>query len=257
MEHSLITRSSKETKKPVSDLQVILENAGREVNASERSLIDRLLNDFEPPRHVDLIHIFGRAKGDEVGPMSRAGELYRQGYTNTILIPGHKGETWAGSLSDSLNVYFQGSDEESAGTGRRLWKKMLIEKYGIRAPDIHYSNPPFNTKLDAEALLRFARSHDLKNLAIVTQPHQIERAFLSMVATMRDRKTWFNVYTIVPKTTDWDEVVPGSQGQNPKPRYQDVAPEMKRVLNYAPKDIATYIEGLVYLRQRDRGEFKR
>lgn len=231
------------------DIEIIRENWYQEITTTELEMVKTVLNDL-PPVPVDVVHIFGRAHGDQDKPLALGAELYHRGIAKNIIIPGSDGQKYS---KDAPQRYEKGEGKYETMMGKEGWIKILGIKHDVNIDNIYCTEPPFNTKDDADTLLKACKKYGWKTAAVVTQPHQLPRAILSVVASMRTQNYWLPVYSISTENINWNEVVPGSQGMEIKPRYLDVKPESERIAKYAPRDVALPEEYLDYIRKRNAG----
>lgn len=195
-----------------------------------------LLSDW-PPVPVDVLFLYGRARGDEEGLLELVASLQKQELAKHVIINGSAGERHKRSIPGE------------AWPGKDDWTKQL-QILGVAS--IHYSVPGFNTLEESAGFLRAAKENNWKTAAIVAQPHQLLRAMLSLIKLMADQNFWIRIYAISPKTCNWWKEVLGSQGTMLLPRYQHIQQELLRIDEYvANESIAKPEELLAYYKQRE------
>ena len=109
-----------------------------------------------------------------------------------------------------------------------------------------------NTLTEAQMIVRYARAHRWRTLAISAAPfHQI-RAFVSTVSVALQEYKKLLVYSVVGCSLDWQENVHHSQGVLRGLRKELVKTEHDRLLRYHAKgDLLSCHEILTYLNARD------
>ena len=252
------------------------------------SACELVLADEIPPEGVDVLFFHGRAPGDEGNLFPFMKELYDQGLVKQILIPGTDGQSYVPNTSPE-DQYEKGEGKYTANPGKAEWAKMLDEvgfdlqgaggeltgKVTIYDGDVKNTYPfqgeigeltgvvattspgVRTTKEENEAVLKYALEHGIKSIALLAHPHQLPRAMLGMVATLNAHNiTDIKVYAVHSDSTDWDKIVPGSQGKNLKQRRLHAIDETIRIPTYqnnSKKDDASFEELQKYYELRDRG----
>ncbi len=210
-----------------------------------------LLSDA-PSNPVDAVFFFGRSFFDaEKGGIFRvAATLVQQGNARQLFLADSEGERM-GETTPRI-----------ANPGKSLWTDRLhrlgvTQNQILYAPHLTPREHGFNTKTEAEAFLHTAADSGYKTAAILTQPHQLVRAMLSVVKTMEQQEIDMDIWCITPQSTDWTKQVMGSQGMERKPRIEHVQDEIQRIFRYQQTgDIATFDELFTYLTRRDKQEQK-
>lgn len=190
------------------------------------------------PRHpVDALFFHARSFGDDDNLFELAAKYYQQKKVKYIILNGSDGEG-----------YVPG---KKAWLGRADYRRRLCEQR-ISPKDILGSKPALNTKAENEAFFECAARRGLHSAVLLTQPHQILRAFMGMVKTLNTHYSSLKVYALTPTSTNWQKEVYGSQGAMNIPRHQHIAQEFERLDLYQKKgDLASVSEVMDYLKQRE------
>ena len=189
----------------------------------------------EPHCSVDTIFFHARAWDDDDDLFSIAAHIYHS-YTHksdSVTINGGKGGP-PGNTAEGENW-----------PGYDAYLKQLEE---LHVDSVYATAPALNTKAENEAFLALAIVHQWKSAIILSQPHQILRSFLGMIASMRDHNYWMRIYAVAPKHTNWFKLVYGSPCAGLKPRFRHIEEELRRIPIYqANGDLASYDELFTYL----------
>lgn len=192
----------------------------------------------EAQRPVDVVHLHGRSffDAEKKGFFGLAAQLIKEKKANYLLLADSEGEKVGG---DTPRVAYP---------GKSLWTERL-EKLGVSKEHMIYSPHPipgehgFHTLTESQAFLQTMEDNNWHSAIVLTQPHQILRAFLGGVRTINDRKLDVELYSKVPSLTDWERRVKGSQGAEMKERSSHIGDEVDRVYAYQAKGyIATFPE---------------
>ncbi|MDP3769582.1 MAG: hypothetical protein U1A25_01390 [Candidatus Sungbacteria bacterium] len=195
-----------------------------------------VLSSDEAPEETDTIFFHARAWGDDDGLFDLAKQLYHTNRAKTVSInggcggpPGNTvmGENWPG------------------------WEHYQSELKKLGIGVICATNTALNTKEENEAFLKFAIYKRWRSAIILGQPHQLLRAFLGIIASMRDHLYWMRIYAAAPKATDWTKELHGAYNVPPAPRFNHILQELERVALYQAKgDLASFNELFTYLGMR-------
>lgn len=205
-----------------------------------------LLRD-SPPGPVDAVFFFGRSYFDagKQDIFTVAADFIKQNKAKYLLLVDSEGERAGETIPHVANP------------GKSLWTDRLV-RLGVDKDRILYSphlvpgERGFNTKTEAEAFLQTSAENGFKTAAVLTQPHQIVRAMLSVVKTIHQKGLPMDVWCMVPQSIDWNKRVKGSQGMARKPRVEHIGYEIERIFRYqAAGDIASFDELFAYLTRRD------
>ncbi len=194
----------------------------------------------EPTQPVDALFFHGRSFGDTTNLFELAADFYRRGRTRFIALFNNEGERPGTTLPHQTNE------------GITWFRKQLVNN-GVNQQQIISSRQGgYNTKMENNEFLDLSRDEGWTSAVIMTQPHQLLRAMLGMVRTIRDRNYWMNIWTLAPHLTPWYESVSGSQGFQSKPRIDHIADELIRIPQYQrQEDLASFEELFDYLKRRD------
>lgn len=119
----------------------------------------------------------------------------------------------------------------------------LLLEAGVPQEAIYAQEVAYNTRDEAVHTVALARERRWRSLIFITSPHHQYRAFLTFLKAMRDAKLELILTVAVVPV---DDVAKG--------RYMDLVPqEYERIEKYAAQgDVASYEEGLDYLRWREK-----
>lgn len=194
-----------------------------------------LSSDWPTTEGVDGLFFHARSFGDDDGLFKIAADFHARGAR--VVINGSCGERQVGTKPGE------------AWPGKAAYLERLR---AVGVADTLSSEPAFNTKQENEMFLKLAVEKKWRSAAILTQPHQMLRAFLGMVKSMATCNYWVRVYAVAPKFTDWCKEVHGSQGAKAMLRFDHIEEEFKRIPLYQQKgDLATFEELFEYLKRRE------
>lgn len=186
-----------------------------------------------PRGRVDAIFFHTRARDDDDDLFEIAADFYHYGQVKSIIFTGSDG---------------QGMDNIPKGgwPGQDAYLKRF-KKLGVPRRVILLSRIARNTREENHEFLKIAKERRFKKIAILTQAHQLLRATAGLIAEIRQEHYPLQIYCIAPKNTDWQKIVRGSQGKNPKKRLDHAEDEYHRVVKYTRKgDIAKPREFFAY-----------
>ncbi len=208
---------------------------------------DLLCHD-RPSEPVDILYFFGRSYFDapKEGLYRLAVDLYQEGRVRKIIIPGTEGERLGRNIP------------RESHPGKTLMRDRLV-RMGILDSDIIDSAPGYHTRQEGDAFLNYSFENGLYNAIALTNPTQIVRAVLSLVAKIDSDHLPVSVFAVVPNplTFDWGRMVKGSQGAERKPAYKHLYQEFEGIHKYQnyppPNNIATFSKLFEYMEARDSG----
>lgn len=197
-----------------------------------------ILTDTLPQGGVDAVFLFTRARYDEDGLFETIRDLQNRNLVKHVVTNSSQGERLGGNIPGEI------------WPGIQVWLPQL-KALGIER--VHLSRPAFHTRDEAEAFLETAKKQRWASAAILTQPHQLMRATLSVLKVMQERNFWMKIYSVYPANCDWFREVYGPQGRELLPRYLQIEPEESRIDAYIAKDdIATPDDYISYRRRREQ-----
>lgn len=205
-----------------------------------------LLNNY-PTDPVDAVFFFGRSFFDagKKDLFKVAAELIQNKEAGYIFIADSEGER-VGETTP-----------RTAWPGKTLWTDRLV-RLGVGTDKIIYCPHPitgevgFHTRTEADAFVGRAANMELNSAVVLTQPHQLIRAVLSVIKAINQQEVPIDVWSMFPPQTDWDKKVKGSQGLESKPRREHIPDEIDRIFKYQKNgQIATFNELFDYLARRD------
>lgn len=203
--------------------------------------LSTMVADTFPPLPVDATFLHGRAKGDDTNLLEHTALMHRLGLSPKIVILGNEGQ----KVNDDT--------PHGANPGMSYYRQKL-EGLGIPSDHInHIADVPSERHTRGESLgfLRLAKTEGWISAAFPTQPHQSWRALAGTISAISEIDHKILAFYLVPFSTNWQEIVPGSQGQEEKPREEHFQNEASRIPFYTQKgDIATPKEILDYLQWR-------
>ncbi len=196
-----------------------------------------------PTKPVDALFFHGRSFGDHMGLFELAANLMDNRLVNVVVLFNNEGERFGSNIPFEANP-------------GKTWHKDQLIKYGVSEDRILFTaEGGRHTKWENDDFLRLATERGWLSGAILTQPHQLLRATLGMVRAMQEQQYAMNVYTVAPSTTDWNEIVNGSQGMEAKPRVDHIVDELVRVAKYQQSgDLVSFAELFEYLEKRGKNE---
>ena len=202
----------------------------------QRELLLRILSDTRPPVPAEGAYLFAETEPNQNSVFAAAQELLGHCLTEKVLI------------SDGA--------PKSGYVGAAAYRQALIA-CGIPAGSIQEvpmePTEILHTRIEAEAVVRFAQAQGYHRLVVTSVPFHQERAFLAVVTAALASHPSLKVYSYPGAPQPWDEVVTHSQGRLRGTRAELIAEEQKRIEKYtAQGDLAPRARILEYLRTRDR-----
>nr|WP_314510461.1 YdcF family protein [Xanthocytophaga agilis]MDJ1500965.1 YdcF family protein [Xanthocytophaga agilis] len=199
-------------------------------------LLTRTLCDTTPTHPAEIAFLFGQTVDNQESVLKQAESLLKQRKTQ--------------------QVSFLQSPALSGYPGFESWKGILLTK-GISESQI--TGIPFDnltmihTRIEAEALIRYAKQQNIQTIYILAAPFHQLRAFMTAVTLAVELYPTVKLYSMSGTPLDWQQNVAHSQGQVLGSRSQLIAGELERIEKYIQKgDLGTYQLVLDYLNQRDR-----
>lgn len=185
------------------------------------------------PRHkTDTVFFHSRGNCDYDGLFGLAYHLKVTGQAKFIAINGFDGFPNAPGKAYSL----------------QMLEGMNVERFSI-----FLSEPSLNTKEESNTFVKLSQKNNWKSAIIITQPHQLLRAFLGAVKSIETQEYPMRLYAARPLITNWWKNVFGSQGTENKERFGHIPDELKRITIYQEKgDLCTFEEFFEYMRNREK-----
>jgi hypothetical protein len=199
-------------------------------------LLIRILCDTQPPAATDGVFLFGQTADNEASVLGRAQQLLDSGRAARIL--------------------FGDSPPANGYPGFAAWKSQLLGRgvaeasiIGVPIPAV----PVLHTLIEAEAVVKYAKEHQLSSLYISAAPFHQPRAFMTAVTAALRSYPVLRLYSQPGTALPWTEEAVHSQGKAQGPRHALIGGEMERIAAYQKKqDLASAEQVLAYLNQRDR-----
>lgn len=197
-------------------------------------LLLRVLCDLVPPR-ADAVYLFAQTEPNQASVFEAARRLLDRKVVGRVLI----------SDCNAKSGYI-GADACRKAMVRAGIPQEAIAEVPMEPTEI------LHTKIEAQAVVRFARTQGYRTLILASAPFHQERAFMAVVtAALRDLPD-LKVYSVPGKAQPWDEVVTHSQGTLRGTRAELIDSEQRRIETYtAQGDLACRADVLKYLRRRD------
>lgn len=201
--------------------------------ASVRILSDR------PADPVNSLFLHNRSYGDDTGLLEIAREMILGGRTKFVALPNNEGERYGSTIAYEANP------------GKTEYIRRLLA-LGIPEDRIVITDlPASNTREENTAFIHLSRKRKWRLAAILTQPHQLLRTMLGAVQAIDQSGYKMSLYAIAPSSTDWQQIVKGSQGTEEKPREQHIKDEFNRImLRQSTGELATFADLFAYWNQR-------
>ncbi len=209
-------------------------------------LFNRISHDEDmiPPK-PDLLYLFGQTEKNQDAVLD----------TDVV-----------NALGEDVPVALTGDDgtEASGYPGFSAWKGKLeaggIAKERVIGIKSFYTDPADgkfkgNTFTEAQALVRYAKKRNFKNVVITASRWHMPRSFVSAVSVALREYPELRIYLLHGKELAWDESSVHSQGKTSGRRLDFMADEMKRLVDYMNKgDLASPDKVIAYLDWRDSDE---
>lgn len=198
---------------------------------------------ISPTMLMDALFVFGRAQedwegdADEEGILGLASWLWKCDAAHYIVLPGY----------DST----RNGAGELVSTGYPGWKRWRGELIRFDIPStviVSTRGEGTNTKTEGHDFVLLSRDKGWSSAVVVMHQHQVLRAMLGLVKSMKQLEHTMRVVPICPVQTNWTRPVYGSQGQKKLPRHEHIREEWVRILRYQEKgDLASFKELHAYL----------
>ncbi len=198
-------------------------------------LLLRIMCDVRPRDRVDGAYLFGQTVDNQKSVFLAAQRIIKDSLSNKILIID--------------------TEAMSGFPGFGVWENKLRE-CGISRNQINSvtaaETPILNTLIEAEAMVRFAKSCAFEALYIVAAPFHQPRAFITSVSVVLREYPELQVYSFPGETLPWEEKVAHSQGLVKGSRRSLINEEMVRIKKYQETgDLVSFQEVINYLNRRD------
>lgn len=190
-----------------------------------------ILSDW-PKHRTDVIFFHSRGHGDYDGLFALAFHLQKTGQAKFIAINGFEGFPNAPGKAYSLQ---------------------MLKDMDVEPSSIFLSEPSANTKEENNTFVKLAQKNNWKSAVIITQSHQLLRAFLGAIKSIETQQYPMKLYCARPLVTNWWKFIFGSQGAEYKERSRHIFDELRRIPKYQGKgDLCTFEEFFEYMRNRDK-----
>ena len=197
-------------------------------------LLQRIFADVRPAGAVDAAYLFAETESNQKSVFLAAADLLERNRVRKLLISdcAPKGG-YVGAAAYRAAMIEAGIADEA------------IVEVPMEPTDI------LHTRIEAEAVVRFAKAHGYRRLIVSSVPFHHQRAFMTMVTIALSEYPALKLYSHPGAPQPWDEVVIHSQGRLTGTRAALIAEEQKRIDQYtAQGDLAPRTRTLEYLRKR-------
>jgi len=199
-------------------------------------LLLRILADVPPAVPAEGAYLFAETEPNQESVFAAAKELLDRRRAERVLI------------SDCR--------PKSGYIGAAAYRRAMVE-CGIPAGSIEEvpmePTEILHTRIEAEAVVRFAKAKGYERLLVTSVPFHQERAFMAVVTAALQEYPSLKIYSYPGAPQPWEEVVTHSQGRLRGTRAELIAEEQKRIEKYtAQDDLLPRAKILEYLRTRDR-----
>ncbi len=189
---------------------------------------------------VDTVFVFGRALGDFEGDANITGlldfavDLYID-CASSITVPGYNPPA---------------RENHTDYPGGHAWRDYLINQE-VNEGDIFLTSGEMrvqHTRSEGDEFIECARKEGWRSALILANPHQILRAMLGLVKTLKIFNYHMCLYPAAPPRVAWRKEVYGSKGQRRLRRHEHINEEWARIQRYqAQGDLASLAELRDYL----------
>lgn len=204
-------------------------------------LLTRILCDIRPERPVDAAYLYCQTRENQESVFQAAQFLLRHSFVHEIWI---LDTTAKGGYPGFLN-----------------WKKQMVEMGMDRNRIVGVTDPEtsgLHTRIESEAIIRFAKIRNCGSLYVVAPPFHQLRAFMTAVTLALEEFPELRIYSFPGSALSWQAEVTHSQGKLKAERCRLIHEELLRIAAYQDKgDLAQFDPVLRYLNQRDEGAKKR
>ncbi|MDI6451163.1 YdcF family protein [Anaerobaca lacustris] len=205
------------------------------MSANERAeLLLRVLCDVVPPE-ADAAYLFAQTEPNQQSVFQAARSLLHRKAVGRIWISDCTTKSgYIGATACREAMVRAGVPDE------------VIEEVPTEPTDI------LHTKIEAQAIVRFATIRGCRRLIVTSAPFHQERAFMAAVTAAMHDDPDLMIYSVPGRAQPWDEVVTHSQGTLRGTRAELIESERQRIETYAAQgDLACRADVLAYLRRRD------
>ena len=198
-------------------------------------LLQRVFSDVRPAGTVDGAYLFAETESNQQSVFTAAVDLLEHDQVHKLLI----------SDCTPKSGYVGAAAYRAAMIAAGIPAGTIVE-VPMEPTDI------LHTRIEAEAVVRFAKASGYERLIVTSVPFHHQRAFMTMVTTALSEYPELKLYSHPGAPQPWDEVVIHSQGTLTGTRAELIAEEQKRIDKYtAQGDLAPRADILEYLRTRD------
>ncbi len=192
---------------------------------------------------LGALFFFSRTQTDHAGLVELAVDLHRSSVVHTVFLNGSDGEREGRTTPGEANP------------GKAFYIAELTAR-GVPGEQILLARPTFNTFAEGMSFVELTRELDFRSAGVLSQPHQVLRAYLGIVRAMEKAGHLMRIHAFTPSHTNWSEEVCGSQGMHRMPRFGHLEQEFQRIPLYQQRgDLVSIAELLAYLKDRDAGKF--
>ncbi len=195
----------------------------------------RVLCDSHPSTPADGAYLFAQTVDNQESVLAVGRDLIDQGRVQDLLISA------AGAISG-----YPGGDK-----WLQALKRLRVPSQRLKAIKPHTAEI-LHTRVEAEALVRYARTRGYKSIIVVSAPFHQLRTFMTTVSVALEEVPELSIYSQVGAMLPWNVTVTHSQGSLALPRSGLIQTELERIERYQQKgDLAPTEAILAYLQQRD------
>lgn len=195
-------------------------------------LLLRIFSDCRPCGTVEAAYLFAETRSNQDSVCLAAADLLERGQIREVLI------------SDC--------GPKSGYVGAAAYRTAMVEAGIPAAAIVEVPMEPtdiLHTRIEAEAVVQFAKGKGYKRLIVTSVPFHHPRAFMTMVTVALCECPSLKLYSHPGVPRPWDEVVTHSQGVVTGTRASFITEELRRIATYtAGGDLARRTEILKYLR---------
>jgi hypothetical protein len=196
--------------------------------------IFRVLCDSPPAVPTNAVHIFAQTIDNTQPVLESAKRIIDESLTSSVIL--------------------LKTDAHQGYPGFKVWKQKLIE-LGIADEciiGVDLNADSHNTLTEAQAIIRFAKSHQYSSLIISSPPFHQLRAFMTAVTVALAEAPGLKIYSIPARAQVWTGKVTHSQGMLVASRCKLIKTELLRIVKYDHKgDLISFDEVIGYLNRRD------
>ncbi|RJP82052.1 MAG: YdcF family protein [Desulfobacteraceae bacterium] len=204
-------------------------------------LLTRILCDIRPERPVDAAYLYCQTRENQESVFQAARVLLRHSFAQEIWI---------------LNT-----TEKGGYPGFSDWQRQLLDMGLDRNRIVGVTDPEtsgLHTRIESQALIRFAKKRGCRSLYVVAPPFHQLRAFMTAVTLALEEFPELRIYSFPGSALSWQAEVTHSQGKLKADRRSLIHEELLRIAAYQDKgDLALFDPVLQYLNQRDECAKKR